>query len=157
MPSLSKRAEELRKLIHYHNERYYTDAKSEISDREFDKLLEELKQIEADHPELITEDSPTQRVGGKPRELLFPGRASQRALTPSGQAGNYPVLLIDGTVAGVWHQRRSGRRLDITVEPSRQLTAQEHRDLDGQVERLGAFLDAQPRLTLGTINVGAHA
>jgi DNA ligase (NAD+) len=68
MASLQQRAEELRRLINYHNERYYTDAKPEISDREFDKLLEELKEIEAEHPELITEDSPTQRVGGKPIE-----------------------------------------------------------------------------------------
>jgi hypothetical protein len=96
-------------------------------------------------------------VGSQPRELLFPVRAAQRALTPSGQAGNYPVLLIDGTVAGVWHQRRSGRWLDITVEPFDQLTAQERRDLDGQVERMGAFLNAQPRLTIGTVIAGAHA
>jgi hypothetical protein len=96
-------------------------------------------------------------VGSQPRELLFPGRASQRALTPSGQAGNYPVLLIDGTVAGVWHQRRSGRRLEITVEPFEQLTVEERRDLDGQVERMGAFFNAQPRLMIGTVSAGAHA
>jgi Winged helix DNA-binding domain len=96
-------------------------------------------------------------VGSQPRELLFPGRAAQRALTPSGQAGNYPVLLIAGTVAGVWHQRRSGRWLDITVEPFDPLTAQERCDLDGQVERMGAFLDAPPRLTLGPVIAGAHA
>jgi hypothetical protein len=96
-------------------------------------------------------------VGSQPRELLFPGRAAQRALTPSGQAGNYPVLLIDGTVAGVWHQRRSGRWLDITVEPFDQLTPKERRDLDGQLERMGAFLNTQPRLTIGTVIAGAHA
>lgn len=96
-------------------------------------------------------------VGSQPRELLFPGRAAQRALTPSGQAGNYPVLLIDGIVAGVWHQRRSGRWLDITVEPFNQLSAIQRRDLDGQVERMGAFLKAQPRLTIGTVSAGAHA
>ncbi|QBD80819.1 winged helix DNA-binding domain-containing protein [Ktedonosporobacter rubrisoli] len=96
-------------------------------------------------------------VGGQPRELLFPGRATQRALTPSGQAGNYQVLLVDGIVAGVWHQRRSGRRLDITVEAFEQLSATQRRELDEQVERIGAFLNAQPCLTLGPVNVGAHA
>ena len=96
-------------------------------------------------------------VGCQPRERLFPGRAAQRALTPSGQAGNYPVLLIDGTVAGVWHQRRSGRWLDITVEPFGQLTATERRDLNEQVERMGTFLGAHPRLTIGTVTAGAHA
>lgn len=96
-------------------------------------------------------------VGSQPRELLFPGLAARRALTPSGQAGNYPVLLVNGIVAGVWHQRRSGRRLDVTVEPFDQLTAEQRRALDEQVERLGAFLDAQPRLTIGTVSTRAHA
>lgn len=96
-------------------------------------------------------------VGCQPRERLFPGRAAQRALTPSGQAGNYPVLLIDGTIAGVWHQRRSGRWLDITVEPFEHLKTEERHDLDEQVERMGTFLGAHPRLTIGTVTAGAHA
>jgi hypothetical protein len=96
-------------------------------------------------------------VGSQPRDLLFPGRAAHRALTPSGQAGNYPVLLIDGIVAGVWHQRRSSRWLDITVEPFGELTATQRCGLDEQVERMGAFLNAHPRLTLGTVVTGAHA
>ncbi|GHO42156.1 hypothetical protein KSX_03190 [Ktedonospora formicarum] len=96
-------------------------------------------------------------VGSHPRELLFPGRAAKRALTPSGQAGNFPVLLIDGIVAGVWHQRRSGRWIDITVEPFDQLTAAQRRDLDDQVERIGAFLEGNPRLTIGTVTAGGHA
>jgi DNA ligase (NAD+) len=66
MSSAEKRAAELRKLIDHHNYLYYVDAKPEISDREFDKLLDELKQIEAEHPELVTPESPTQRVGGEP-------------------------------------------------------------------------------------------
>ncbi len=96
-------------------------------------------------------------VGCQPRLLLFPGPAAARALSPSGQAGNYPVLLIDGVVAGVWHQRRSGRRLVITVEPFDRLTAAQRRELDGQVERIGAFLDGTPQLTIGPVAAGAHA
>jgi Winged helix DNA-binding domain len=46
-------------------------------------------------------------VAGQPRERLYPGAAAGRALTPSGPAGNYPVLLVDGVVGGVGHQRRS--------------------------------------------------
>ncbi len=46
-------------------------------------------------------------VAGQPRDRLYPGPAAARALTPSGQAGNYPVLLVDGVVGGLWHQRRS--------------------------------------------------
>jgi DNA ligase (NAD+) len=68
MPAIAKRAEELRRLVNHHNYLYYVEAKPEISDRDFDKLLTELKQIETDHPELVTADSPTQRVGGQPIE-----------------------------------------------------------------------------------------
>src|SRR5205807_995998 len=66
MPSSAQRAEELRRQIDHHNYLYYVEAKPEISDREFDKLLDELKQIEAEHPELVIPESPTQRVGGEP-------------------------------------------------------------------------------------------
>ncbi|MFI6600917.1 winged helix DNA-binding domain-containing protein [Nonomuraea sp. NPDC050536] len=95
-------------------------------------------------------------VAGRPRELLYPGRAAERALA-GGQAGNYPVLLVDGQVAGVWHQRRSGRRIDITVEPLRALTRRELEELDEQARRLGEILEGTPRLTIGTVTVGAHA
>src|SRR5262249_3688322 len=59
-------AAELRKLLHHHNRLYYVEARPQISDKEFDKLFDELKQIEKDHPDLRTADSPTQRVGGSP-------------------------------------------------------------------------------------------
>jgi DNA ligase (NAD+) len=62
----AKRAEKLRDLIEYHNRKYYIDDEPEISDREFDQLLDELKSIEVKHPELVTPDSPTQKVGGEP-------------------------------------------------------------------------------------------
>ncbi len=65
---LKARAEALRDKIRYHEYRYYVLDDPEISDAEFDRLINELKKLEADHPELITPDSPTQRVGGKPRE-----------------------------------------------------------------------------------------
>jgi DNA ligase (NAD+) len=64
--SPARRAAELRQVIDFHNRKYYIDAVPEITDREFDALLDELKQIERDHPELVTPDSPTQRVGGAP-------------------------------------------------------------------------------------------
>jgi hypothetical protein len=95
-------------------------------------------------------------VGCQPRERVFPGRAGERALA-GGQAGNYPVLLIEGVVAGVWHQRRSGRRLDITVEPLRRLSASQRRELDDQVARIGEFSGGEPQLTIGTVTVGPHA
>ena len=60
------RAEELRKQIRDHEYRYYVLDKPTISDYEFDQLMRELKALEQEHPELITSDSPTQRVGGQP-------------------------------------------------------------------------------------------
>lgn len=62
------RAEFLRHEIDRHNRLYYTEAKPEISDRQFDALLRELQDIEAAHPDLVTPDSPTQKVGGAPIE-----------------------------------------------------------------------------------------
>lgn len=63
-----ERVEKLRELIEYHNYRYYVLDDPVISDAEFDGLMRELSRLESEHPELITPDSPTQRVGGKPAE-----------------------------------------------------------------------------------------
>lgn len=63
---LAKRAAELRATLNYHNYRYYVLDDPEISDAEYDRLLRELEDIEKEHPELITPDSPTQRVGATP-------------------------------------------------------------------------------------------
>jgi DNA ligase (NAD+) len=60
------RVEELRKKIAHHNKRYYELDAPEISDADYDRLMQELKALEGEHPELITPDSPTQRVGGQP-------------------------------------------------------------------------------------------
>ena len=65
---LGKKIESLRDKIRHHESLYYILDSPEISDAEFDKLMQQLKQLETEHPDLITSDSPTQRVGGKPRE-----------------------------------------------------------------------------------------
>jgi hypothetical protein len=95
-------------------------------------------------------------VGCHPRPLVFPGKAADRALS-RGQAGNFPVLLVDGTAAGVWHLRRSGRRLAVTVEPLGRLTRAQRHALEEQVDRLGVVLEGTPTLTVGTVTVGPHA
>jgi hypothetical protein len=96
-------------------------------------------------------------VGSRPRHLLFPGRTGRRALSPSGQAGNYPVLLVDGEVGGVWHQRRAGRRVAVTVEPLSRLAKPRLLAVQQQVDRLGEVLEAVPTLTIGEVTVGPHA
>ena len=66
--SPAQRAEQLREQIRHHEHSYFVLDAPEITDAEFDRLTNELRTIEREHPELITPDSPTQRVGGKARE-----------------------------------------------------------------------------------------
>ncbi len=79
------RINELRELIREHDRKYYLEAAPAISDLEYDRLLEELRRREAEHPELITPDSPTQRVGDQPVEHL------------DQVAHRVPMLSIDNT------------------------------------------------------------
>jgi hypothetical protein len=96
-------------------------------------------------------------VAAQPRARLYPGAAGARALSPSGQAGNYPVVLVDGVVAGVWHQRRSGRRLTITVEPLEPLGVGHRRELEAEVALIGNVMEADATLVIGEVTVGPHA
>jgi len=66
--SVEDKIEKLRESIRHHESLYYGLDEPEISDADFDALMRKLKVLEADHPELVTPDSPTQRVGGKPKE-----------------------------------------------------------------------------------------
>ncbi len=113
----AKRMEELRAEIRRHEHLYYVMDAPEISDQAFDKLMNELKRLEAEHPDLMTPDSPTQRVGGKPAEGFKKVRHSRPMLSLDnayseeelrdwvrrvhGLAGNLPVeftseLKLDG-------------------------------------------------------------
>lgn len=93
----AKRIEQLRREIDRHNRLYYVEARPEISDRQFDALLKELEQLEAEHPDLVTPDSPTQRVGGEPIEGFTTVEHAR------------PMLSIDNTYdqgeLRAWHQR----------------------------------------------------
>jgi len=102
---IQKKIDALRDKIRQHEYRYYVLDDPEISDAEFDKLMEQLKRLEAEHPDLITPDSPTQRVGGKPREGFVKVRHSS------------PMLSLDNTYSEVelraWERRvheLSGRK-----------------------------------------------
>ena len=83
--SAEKKIEALRDKIRHHEYLYYVLDQPEISDLEFDKLMQQLKELEGEHPTLITPDSPTQRVGGKPREGFVKVRHSS------------PMLSLDNT------------------------------------------------------------
>jgi len=75
------RAAELRRLLEYHNHRYYVLDDPDVSDAEYDALIGELRDLEEANPELRTPDSPTQRVGGRPLERFEPVRHLQPMLS----------------------------------------------------------------------------
>jgi DNA ligase (NAD+) len=75
------RAAELRKVLDHHGYRYYVLDDPEIGDDQYDALIDELRQIEAEHPELVTPDSPTQRTGGEPVSELEKVRHPQAMLS----------------------------------------------------------------------------
>ncbi|PYN93024.1 MAG: DNA ligase (NAD(+)) LigA, partial [Candidatus Rokuibacteriota bacterium] len=68
----AQRITELREQIHHHDYLYYVEARPEVSDAEYDALVRELRELEARFPELVTADSPTQRVAGAPTDLFKP-------------------------------------------------------------------------------------
>src|SRR5215469_18222195 len=78
---IEKKAESLREKIRHHEYLYYVLDQPSISDQEFDQLMRQLKDLEAERPDLITPDSPTQRVGGKPREGFVKVRHSSAMLS----------------------------------------------------------------------------
>jgi len=82
---IEKKVEALRDQIRHHEYRYFVLDDPEISDAEFDQLMNQLKKLEAEHPALIRPDSPTQRVGGKPREGVVKAAHSS------------PMLSLDNT------------------------------------------------------------
>jgi len=86
-----KKIEALREKIRYHEYRYYVLDSPEISDTQFDQLMNELKKLEKDNPELVTPDSPTQRVGGKPAEG-FPKVVHSRPMLSLDNAYNEQEL-----------------------------------------------------------------
>ena len=107
-----KKIEALREKIRHHERLYYVLDQPEVSDQDFDRLMQQLQKLEAEHPELITPDSPTQRVGGKPREGFVKVRHSS------------PMLSLDNTYSEDelrgWERRvheLSGRReIDYVCE-----------------------------------------
>ncbi len=126
------RAAELRRRIEYHNQRYYLDDDPEISDAEYDRLFRQLQQLEAEHPELASPDSPTRRIGVEPAEKFAKVRHHapmlslanafdedelrafekriRNLLDHPGPIGYVTELKIDGTAVALTYQRGELRR-----------------------------------------------
>jgi DNA ligase (NAD+) len=109
----TERYKELVDKINFHNHRYYVLDAPEIADAEYDQLMEELRALEADHPELQTPESPTQRVGAGPSEqfAVVPHRVPMLSLANAFTADTLRA----------WHERITrllGREIrDFTIEP----------------------------------------
>lgn len=127
----AERAEELRRLIAYHNRRYFELDDPEISDADFDDLVRELTALESAHPELVTSSSPTQAVGGAPVGLF----AEVRHRTPMmslDKTNSYEELLawgkrmeryIDGEVAFTCELKVDGLAMSLLYEEGRLVRA----------------------------------
>ena len=93
----ASRIDELRRLIRHHDRLYYTEAAPEISDFEYDRLFDELRRLEQEHPQLVSATSPTRRVGGEPLEGL------------QQVAHGTPMLSLDNSYSRddlrAWHRR----------------------------------------------------
>jgi DNA ligase (NAD+) len=111
--AVAKRAEELRRELEYHGHRYYVLDDPEISDADYDQLLGELRDIEAAHPELLTPDSPTQRVGGKPLDKFEPVKHLQPMLSLANARNADELRAWEARV-----RRLSGREdIEYVTEP----------------------------------------
>lgn len=138
MPTPAQRIEQLRRDIDRHNRLYYVEAKAEITDQAFDALLRELQDLEAQHPDLVTPDSPTQRVGGEPIEG-FKTLAHAR-----------PMMSIDNTYSReelrAWYDRTLKGITKATEEETGGKLFADHDDASGVPGSPGVALVLEPKI-----------
>jgi DNA ligase (NAD+) len=135
-----KRAEELRRQIAHHDERYYVHDDPEIGDDAYDALVEELRALEEEHPELRTPDSPTQRVGGRPLEKFEQVRHGEPMYSLANARSPEEFR--------AWETRLHNRLRQLDIEPG-QLRFVSEPKIDGVAISLtyedGAFLRGATR------------
>lgn len=121
-----QRIEQLREEIRHHDYRYYVKDDPEIPDAEYDRLMEELKHLEKKHPDLITDDSPTQRVGGKPLDkfnevkhalpMLSLGNAFDESDVEDFDRRAREKLEVDGALAYFCEPKLDGLAISLRYE-----------------------------------------
>ncbi len=125
-----QRISELREAIRHHEERYYIHNTPEISDEAFDRLLHDLEKLEADFPDLVTSDSPTQRVAGRPIDgfstvehvapmLSLDNAYSDEELRAFDERARKPAAMGDAPVAYVAEMKIDGLSIALTYEDGR--------------------------------------
>jgi DNA ligase (NAD+) len=106
------RVETLRETIRYHDKQYYVLDQPEVSDAEYDALMRELQELEAAHPKLATVDSPTQRVGGAPREGFVKAQHASAMLSLDNAFSEQELLDFDRRV----RERAEADSVDYVAE-----------------------------------------
>ncbi len=101
MTPVAEKINALREELRRHEYLYHVQDAPEITDAEYDALMRQLKALEAEHPDLVTPDSPTQRVGGKPREGFVKARHSSPMLSLDNALGEQELRDFDRRVAGI--------------------------------------------------------
>src|SRR5437763_1454931 len=99
--SIAQKIEALREKLHHHEHLYYVLDAPEISDAQYDAMMRELETLEMAHPEFLTPDSPTQRVGGKPREGFVKIAHSSPMLSLDNALGEDELRDFDRRVRGL--------------------------------------------------------
>jgi DNA ligase (NAD+) len=117
LSSPAERAAELREEIEHHNRLYYVQDEPEISDAEYDELLNELRAIEAENPDLITPESPTQRVGAAPLSKFQPARHPQRMLSLANARNEEELRAWDQRIRNLLAQERDTVEIEYVTEP----------------------------------------
>src|SRR5436190_9175117 len=115
--SSAERAAELREQIEHHNRLYYVQDEPEISDAEYDELLNELRAIEGENPDLVTPDSPTQRVGAAPLEKFAPVRHLQPMLSLGNARNEDELRAWDQRIRNLLAMERDVVELEYVIEP----------------------------------------
>src|SRR5881392_1255521 len=111
--SVEQRIKKLRDEINHHNYLYYAESRPQISDRDFDRLLAELIELEKQHPELITPDSPSQRGGGDVQDELKPVRHAVPMMSIDNTYSEEEVRAFDERVRkGLGMEKRAGGLFD---------------------------------------------
>src|SRR5262252_3919564 len=112
MKDPTREAEQLREELRRHEHLYYVLDAPEITDAEYDARMHRLQQLEAEHPELVTADSPTQRVGGKPREGFVKVRHSSPMLSLDNALNEAELRDFDRRV----HELSGRKNVDYVCE-----------------------------------------
>jgi DNA ligase (NAD+) len=126
-----KRVQELREQLRHHNHRYYVLDDPEIPDAEYDRLMRELQELESEHPELVTLDSPTQRVGAAPLKELGEVRHAVPMLSLDNAFADEDVLAFDRRI----REKLEVDQVDYTAEPKLDGLAISLRYEDGKLVR----------------------